>query len=94
LEKILLSKSLLFRGDYQGHTDGFKAMAHEVQAGQRQGRAPVFWKLSRNFPTAARGKRTEAREIKAKDIDPTLARRLEKLQRAAALNNFEVIAPQ
>ena len=45
--------------------------------------------------TAARAKRAEMRELKAKDIDPAQARRLEKLQRAAAASNtFEAIARQ
>ncbi|WP_292931778.1 integrase arm-type DNA-binding domain-containing protein [Noviherbaspirillum sp.] len=52
-----------------------------------------------NYPdvslSAARAKRTEARELKAKDIDPAQARRLEKLQRAAAASNtFEAVARQ
>ncbi|KIF82411.1 tyrosine-type recombinase/integrase [Noviherbaspirillum autotrophicum] len=45
--------------------------------------------------TAARAKRVEARELKAKDIDPGEVRRLEKLQRAAAASNtFEAVARQ
>ncbi|HCY61531.1 MAG TPA: integrase [Oxalobacteraceae bacterium] len=45
--------------------------------------------------TAARAKRSEARELKAQDIDPGQAKRLEKLQKAAAASNtFEAVARQ
>lgn len=45
--------------------------------------------------TAARAKRSEARELKTKDIDPGQARRMEKRQKAAAASNtFEVVARQ
>lgn len=45
--------------------------------------------------TMARGKRAEARELRAKDIDPGQARRIEKRQKAAAASNtFEAVARQ
>jgi hypothetical protein len=52
-----------------------------------------------NYPeislTAARAKRSEARQMKAKDINPGEAKRLEKRQKAAASSNtFEAIARQ